>query len=363
MAVRNSGRGTVTIKMIAEEVGMSFATVSKALNDSDLVKPETKKMIRAKAAEMGYTPNMLARSLRGKSTKMIAVIINDTVNSVISQVISNVSVEMNKYGYTLLTADPHFNGENERNIIQSILEKQPDFVIYAPTSSNHINVEMFSALGDRLLVLGKDTSVQHINCNTVFVDYEAGGYMSASTLMNYGHRDMIVLTEPLDFPISAQFVDGVRRAFRERGLAFDDRRIMEVYTSVESGNQAIASLWDAAANAFRLPFTAVITFCDIVAHGVYRGMKSLGKRIPEDISVIGFDDNPLNEFSNPPLASIKLPADHIARCCNDIIRAKLIDKRDDLYHFSVMPYLVPRPSAGPLQLNHCRETEPGPRPQ
>ncbi len=342
------GQRHVTIKMIADEVGVSFATVSKALNDSDLVKLETKQMILDKAQEMGYTPNMLAKGLRGKSTKMIAVIINDTVNSVISHVINDISGKMNEYGYTLLTADPQFNEKNERSIILSILAKQPDFVLYSPATSNKETLALLSGLNDRLIVFGKSDSVGGMPYSTIFVDYEAGGYISASTLLDNGHRDILVLSEPLTFPLSSQFVDGVRRAYAERGVRFSDDSIHDVYTTVESGYKAIASLWDAEAGAFRVPFTAVITFCDIVAHGVYRAMRLFGKNIPRDVSVIGFDDNPLNEFSDPPLASIKLPGDKIAEYCNTIIRAKLFEKRSDIYHFSITPYIIPRGSIAPL---------------
>lgn len=340
--------GHVTIKMIAREVGLSFATVSKALNDSELVKPETKQLILSKAQEMGYTPNMLAKGLRGKSTKMIAVIINDTVNSVISHVINDISGKMNEYGYTLLTADPQFDEKNERNIILSILSKQPDFVLYSPATVRKDNLALLSSLNDRLIVFCKDNDAADIPCNTIFVDYEAGGYMAAITLLDLGHKDMLVLSEPLDFPLSSQFVTGIRRAYAQKGMRLEDERIRNVFTTVESGYQAIVSLRDASTGVFRTPFTAVITFCDIVAHGVYRAMRSFGMRIPQDVSVIGFDDNPLNEFSDPPLASIKLPSDKIAECCNTIIRAKLFEKKPDIYHFSIMPYIIPRGSIAPL---------------
>lgn len=344
---RGPGQGHVTIKMIADEVGVSFATVSKALNNSDLVKSETKRIILSKAKEMGYTPNMLAQGLRGKPTKMAAIIINDTVNTVISYLISGISRKMNEYGYTLLTADPQFDKKNERTIIRSILEKQPDFIFYSPASLSRENFALFGELQDRLLVFGKDDDTGGISCNTIFVDYEAGGYQSAKTLINYGHKDMLVLAEPLDFPQSTLFVEGIRRAYAEHGLVLEDRRILSVCTTVESGNQVISELWDSAAGAFTLPFTGVLAFCDIVAHGVYRALRAIGKRIPEDVSVIGFDDNPLNEFSNPPLTSIKLPSEKVVECCNTIIRAKLFEKKPDIYHFSIMPYIILRNSVGP----------------
>lgn len=343
---RNEGKSNpVTIKTIANELGISFSTVSKALNNSSLVKEETRQIVWAKAKELGYSPNMLARGLRGKETKMIAAIINDTVNSVISYMLNAITCEMNKYGYTLMVCDPQFDEKTEQNIIMSILSKQPDFVIFSPATSNPENLKLFSGLEDKLIVMGR--RIPGFDCNCVDVDYEAGGYMSASAVLSQGHREVLVLMEPLEFPLSGQFISGVERAFREYGLVFDRSRIRHTQTTVESGFQALNSLWNEERQRYEPDFTAIISFCDIVAHGAYKSLYMHKKRIPEDVSVIGFDDNPLNEFSMPPLTAIRLPGENIAQNCVNILKSKLLTKSPAIYCDSITPTLSWRKSVGP----------------
>ncbi|MCD2493030.1 LacI family transcriptional regulator [Lacrimispora sp. NSJ-141] len=335
----------VTIKTIANELGVSFSTVSKALNNSNLVKEETRQIVWEKAKELHYSPNMLARGLRGKETKIIAAIINDTVNSVISYMLNAITCEMNKYGYTLLVCDPQFDKDTERNIILSILSKQPDFVIFSPATCNMDNLRLFSGREGELILMGR--KIQGIDCNYVDVDYEAGGYLSGSTILAQGHKDVIILCEPLDFPLSRRFVSGVERAFKEYGLPFDSSRIRYTQTTVESGFGVLNSMWDEEAQDYSPKFTAVISFCDIVAHGAYKSLYMHKKRIPEDVSVIGFDDNPLNEFSMPPLTAVRLPSESITRNCVSILKSKLLQKSSNIYCDSIMPVLSWRKSVGP----------------
>lgn len=169
--------------------------------------------------------------------------------------------------------------------------------------------------------------------------------MAACEMLSKGHRDCLVITTPLTIPISSQFVIGIKRAFEEYGVPFHDNMIKDTCnSSIMGGFQIMNELWDHELGCFSVPFTGVLTFDDTLAHGVYKAASQFGLRVPEDISVIGFDDNPLSAFSMPPLTTIHLPREKMAESCISILNAVLLENRTDTCVFSLEPYLVKRSS-------------------
>jgi len=338
----------VTIKSIAEELGISFSTVSKALNNSYLVKEETRNLVLKKAEEMCYSPNMHARGLRNKTTKTIGVIFNDIENPVLTYIFKMLSIHMGQYGYTILICDSQFDVKLERTNILSVLSRMPDFVIISPTTASTDNLKLFSDMMDRVIVLGNRYS--GIKSHYVHVDYSHGGYVSANELISKGHRNNLIITEPIEFPYSRDYVDGIKRAYAEYGLELDPDLIKYEHSSIANGYNVVSNLWDKTQGGFQKPFTGVMTFCDSLAHGVYKAVTQLGLKVNDDISVIGFDDNPLSVYSMPPLTTVYLPKEKIADCCIKIIHAALVDNATGISFYSLEPYLISRESVKSLLL-------------
>lgn len=332
----------VTIKSIADELGISFSTVSKALNNSSLVKEETRDLVLKKAEEMCYAPNMLARGLRNKTTKTIGVIFNDIENPVLTYIFKVLSIYMGKYGYTILICDSQFDLKIERANIISVLSRMPDFVIISPTTASSDNLKLLSDMMDRVIILGN--KISEIKSNYVNVDYSHGGYVSAMELIAKGHKNNLIITESIDFPYSRDYIEGIKRAYMECGLEFDPDMVKYEHTTISNGYNTVINLWDKTKGCFQKPFTGVMTFCDSLAHGVYKAAIQLGLKIPDDISIIGFDDNPLSVFSMPPLSTVYLPKEKIADCCIKILHAALIDNDPAISFYSLEPYLVSRES-------------------
>lgn len=332
----------VTIKSIAEALQISFSTVSKALNNNPLIKDETRDLVMKKAQEMGYTPNSLARGLRSSSTKTIAIIFNDIENPVLTYVFRNISIAMAEFGYTTMIFDSQFNEKIERNNIVAVLSRLPDFIIIEPASMNKENLKLLAGMKNKVSIQGKKFT--DIICHRVEVDYFKGGYISASELLANGHRDIVVLTETLSFPTSKEFVDGIKKAFDEYGIPFDDQRVMTGHSSIEGGFKIMQSFRDSQTQSWTIPITGVITFDDNLAFGVYKSAQINKLTIPEDISIIGFDDNPLSAFSSPPLTTMHLPKEKMAEHHLDIITAILLKERTEICLCSTEPVLVKRGS-------------------
>jgi len=332
----------VTIKSIAEELGISFSTVSKSLNDSPSVKKETRMLVKQKAKEMGYSPNLLARGLRTQSIKTIAVIFNDIENPVLTYIFKTISVTMAKYGYTTLICDSQFDVNTEKSIVLSVVSRMPDFVIIAPATTDNKNVDLLLKNTKNVIVF--DKANPQLNSNFIDVDYEYGGYISACELLSKGHRNILVITEPVDYPYSTYYLKGIKKAFAEYTVEFNDEYVKFVHSSLESACAIVLSLWDHETHSFTIPFTAAMCFGDNFALGAYKAASQLGLSVPDDISVVGFDDNDICDFATPPLTSVHLPRERMAHTCIDILESHLISKNPSDVSFSLSPHLVSRKS-------------------
>lgn len=332
----------VTIKSIAEALGVSFSTVSKSLNDNPNINSETRALVAKTAKEMGYSPNLLARGLRTNSIKTIAIVFNDIENPVLTYIFKTISVTMAKHGYTTQICDSQFDVNTERFSVQSAISRKPDYVIMAPATTDTSNVDLLLESTANVIVF--DRARHGANCKFIDVDYAYGGYIAACELLGKGHRDILVITEPLDYPYSAYYVDGIKKAFAEYGAPFREDRLKFAHSSLESACSIVLSMWDHETHAFRQPFTAAMCFSDNFALGVYKAAAQLGLSIPGDMSVIGFDDNDICEFTTPPLTSVHLPRERMVSTCIDILEAGLIAGQPSGYSFSLSPHLVGRDS-------------------
>ena len=332
----------ITIKSIAEELGISFSTVSKSLNDSPSIKEETRKLVKQKAREMGYSPNLLARGLRTKSIKNIAVIFNDIENPVLTYIFKTISVTMAKHGYTTLICDSQFDVNTEKFTVQSVISRMPDFVIVAPATTDNKNVNMLLKNSQNVIVFDKADS--QLNGSFIDVDYEYGGYISACELLSKGHRNILVITEPIDYPYSTYYLNGIKKAYAEYAVEFNEEYVKFVHSSLESACAIVLSLWDHEKHCFTLPFTAAMCFGDNFALGAYKAASQLGLSVPDDISVVGFDDNDICDFATPPLTSVHLPRERMAQTCIEILESHLIAKNPSNLSFSLSPHLISRKS-------------------
>ena len=335
----------VTIKEIAHELGISFSTVSKSLNNHPAVKEETREIVLKKAEELGYSPNILARGLRTNSTQTIGVVFNDIENPVLTYIFKDISIKMAEYGYTTLICDSQFSAKAEKANILSVLSRSPDFVIVAPATKEKENLDFLLSNTNQVIVL--DESSPERNCNFIHVDYKYGGYLSACELLSKGHRNILIITDTLTYPYATNYVDGIKKAFSEYNVPFRS----EYLRFVDSGSNKIAkaasiilSYWNKGEKRFNLPFSAVMTFDDNFAMGVYQAAKQLELSIPNDLSVIGFDDNALSAFASPPLTTVHLPKERIAESCIEILNSHLISTKSSNSIYTLTPYLVDRNS-------------------
>lgn len=331
----------VTIKSIAEELGVSFSTVAKALNDDPRISDQTKAMVKKKAQEMHYVRNYFAQNLRHQESNTIAVILSDIDIPVYAEMITRLSSNLSRHGYTTIVSAPQYGEEAERNCIQSVLSRMPKAVIISPARPDSKNVRLLEPIYTNTLILGKPC--EEVTANYLFLDHRKAGYLNAKHLLENGRHRNLVLCGLKEYESSLLFYQGVQDAYAEFGLTVDEALVSWFRPGEQAGCQRVTEVWEKDPGSI----DGAVCFCDTLAFGVYRAARNLGLSVPEDISVVGYDDNPNNDFSAPPLTSIHQPKDLLTQYCMEFVLNCLNNNVTQLQRWHLEPVLAKRGSVSP----------------
>ena len=299
----------VTIKSIAEELGVSFSTVAKALNGDPRISEQTKEMVQKKAHEMHYVRNYFAHSLRHQESNTIAIILSDIDIPVYAEMITKLSSDLSRLGYTTIVASPQYGEEAERNCIQSVLSRMPKAIIISPAHPASKNVRLLEPVYSNTLILGEPC--EEVKANYLSLGHRHAGYLNARHLLENGHRRNLIMCGLKEYESSLLFYQGIQDAYTEFDLTIDESLVSWFQPSEADGCRRVMDVLQANPGCF----DGVVCFCDSLAFGVYRAARNLGLSVPEDISVVGYDDNPNNDFAAPPLTSIHQPKDLLTQYC------------------------------------------------
>ena len=331
----------VTIKSIAEALGVSFSTVAKALNDDPRISEQTKAMVKKKAQEMHYVRNYFAHSLRHQESYTIAIILSDIDIPVYAEMITRLSSDLSRHGYTTIVSSPHCSEEAERNCIQSVLSRMPKAVIISPANPASKNVRLLEPIYGSTLVLGEPC--EEVKANYLSLGHRHAGYLNARHLLENGRRRNLIMCGLKEYESSLLFYQGVQDAYAEFGLTVDESLVSWFPPSEQAGYQRFMEVWNAVPGCFE----GAVCFCDTLAFGVYRAARELGLSVPEDISVVGYDDSPTNDFTAPPLTSVHQPKDLLTQYCMEFALKCLNNEDAALRTWRLEPVLASRDSVSP----------------
>lgn len=290
----------VSLKDVASRSGVSFQTASKVLNGKGTVSAETRRRIGHAAAELGYVPNALARSLLSSSTCTIGVVVSDFSDTIPSQVVVGVEREARRHGHCVLIGSVDPDGSDGVRYLRELIARRVDGIVtIAP------QLEDDSAVGELLRGPIAAVSTHHIAGGGVSVvepDDAATAYLATQHLAALGHRRIGTITGDGARRVSHVRVAGYRRALAEAGLAFDPDLVEEGDWEPEGGYQAGHRLLDRAPD-----LTAVCVQNDPMAIGLLAALHDRGRRVPADCAVVGCDDVAVASRTIPPLATVRIP--------------------------------------------------------
>lgn len=292
---------------VARAAGVSKAAVSFAFNSPERLSEETVTRIRDVAAGLGYRPHPVARVLAARQTSTIGLLTPQSLTrafrnpffSLLAEGVASVSEER---GFGLLFISP-LHGSLERALERAIV----DGVVVVGLEPDHPEVEAIRRARLPMVVIDAPAWEEH---GTITSDDEGGAQAAAEHLVGLGHRDVLVLTlgpadaerPPSPGGVVGRRLEGYRRALDAVGTARDPGHVVAAEATVEGGEEALRTAWNAG-----LRPTAVLAMSDVIALGVLSAARTLGLRVPDDLSVVGFDDLPLSALTSPPLTTVHQP--------------------------------------------------------
>lgn len=345
MAVRRTTSKQVRIVDVARESGFSPSTVSIVLNEAPLsryVAATTKEQIRRTAKTLGYYPDIFARSLRSRRSQTIGVLIFDLSDPFCMLILRGIEKGLHPTSYLPLIMDAHNEWKQFEGYLRLLMERRVEGLIVV---ANWIFEEggLLAQVRNRNLptvAVGRDLSGD--NFRSVIVENERGGYMAAEHLYELGHRDIAVIRGPEKLTDSRRRWEGVQRFAAESGLKINPRHVRQLAGSLDSdsefeGGEMLAEelLRDGRG------FSALIAFDDLTALGAIRALSRAGVRVPEDCSVIGFDDIPAVSFSTPGVTTIRQPMEKMGALAAQRVLAKLNDAEDGVIEGPLLEMLEP----------------------
>jgi len=291
-----------TIKDIAKKASVSYATVSRALNNHPEINEETKNKIVKLALEMGYQPNAIAQGLVRKVTKTIGLLIPDITNPFFPEVARSIEDAAFEAGYTVFLCNTNWNEERERHYLNVLLQKQVDGLIIAPSSEkvNHLK----KVLENKLKVVFISRVVNHANCTSIIIDNIKGAQLAVESLIRKEHKKIAFIGGQEDISTSRQRLEGYKLALRKNNLAIKEDYIKTGSFKRDSGHFIMREFLKMDAETRP---TAVFAANDLLALGALQAVKNSGLNVPADFAVIGFDDIEVASLPEIQLSTVAQP--------------------------------------------------------
>lgn len=303
-----------TLRDIAQHCGLSIATVSRVLSDSSyVVSDATRKRVLDSARQLNYTPNELGKSLKTRSTRDIGVILPNITNPYYALLLQGITDEAEKQGYHILLCSSHRNADREAENILTLLAKRVDGILISSINPDLEAVRRAMVTGCRVIAVEQTLS---LSCPQVGFDYRQGALIATQHLILLGHRRIGFIGAPLDRPSRRMMLEGYREALSEAGIALNPAN--EMLSGLESERVGIYEIENGSdcARAFmkmeRMP-TGYVCLNDMTAIGALRAFSAAGYRIPDDLSLIGFDNIPFCELTSPRLTTVEQHAYSLGR--------------------------------------------------
>lgn len=289
----------VTILDIAKELNIAFSTVARALNNNPAISEATTKAVKETAERMGYQRNSLASSLRSGKTKTIGVLVPRLDVTFFSSVVQGIEAVMNDNNYTILLYQSQESAKQENRGIEAFLRSRVDGVI-ASISLETEDSDAFEQIKKRNIPLVFfDRVLPGLNVPSVTIDDYRGGFIATEHLIKSGYRKIVHINQYKNINIFNERLRGYTDALKQYSIEIDERLIIKGDFSLEFGRQCVKDLVEN-----NIDFDAIFTLEDFTAMGVMQQLKTYGKRIPEDVGLVGFANEAFTSFVTPTLSTV-----------------------------------------------------------
>ncbi|OBZ18608.1 transcriptional regulator [Bacillus sp. FJAT-27264] len=328
-----------TIYDVAKEAGVSIATVSNAINGKGKVSKKRREEILQVMERLNYQPSVIASALMGKKTYTIGLLIPDVSNPFFSEIARTVEDLAHSGGYSVIVCSTDNRDERVEKYIRLLEQKNVDGILIGTGLENAEILALLAEKSFPIVMIAREAA--GISVHSVLTDDFRGGELAARYLLGKGHKRVAVLSE--NFKVSSSFerVRGFRFGLFEAGISLNPEEILSCESNIKDGKRAAAAIICGSERP-----TALFCCNDLLAIGALQAAKEAGISVPEQLSIIGFDDTILSTVTNPTLTTIAQPMDQMVKLAFDLLIGSL-DNADDIKQRIVMqPELVIRESTG-----------------
>ncbi len=333
----------MTIGDIAKLAGVSRATVSGVLNNSPTVSKKTHERVMAIIKEHNYRPNEVARALALNKTGILGLLVKDVSNPLYSKLALGVEEICDENEYNLIISNSHVDWERQVKTINLLKRRRVDGLIIFPLQKGHDPVQIKDLQKDKFpFVLLAE--LPGIEADLVRVDDESGSYQATSHLLKLGRKHIAYISGPDLALASERRLKGYKKALSHYDVPFDEKMIRKGGWRLDDGYNAGLELLSCD---FQCP-DAVFCYNDSVAIGLIRAFTERGKRVPEDVSVIGFDDTGVASYLETSLTTVAQPAKEIGRKATELLlkRIKNRNKTVKPHKILINTHLMVRETCG-----------------
>ncbi|AXF63441.1 MULTISPECIES: LacI family DNA-binding transcriptional regulator [Leclercia] len=294
-----------TMLDVSLRAGVSKATVSRVLNGTGQVKESTRQQVFNAMEELGYRPNFLARSLANRTSNSIGLVVSTFDGFYFGRLLQQASRQTETHGKQLIVTDGHDTPEREEEAVQMLADRQCDaIVLYTRYMSEKAIMKLINSVKMPLIVINRDVSQARERC--VFFEQQEAAFNAVEYLISQGHREIACITVPIHTPTGKARLTGYRKALEKHGIPWDESRVKYGDSGMTRGYELCQELLNE-----KVGFSALFACNDDMALGSSKALHQAGLRIPEDVSLFGFDDAPCAKWLEPGLSTVYLPIDNM----------------------------------------------------
>ncbi len=303
---------TATMKDVARLAGVSVSTVSRVINDTVPVEPETRERVLSAIRDTDFRPNLLARGLRSKSGNLIGLLVPDILNESFALMSKYAEEFAERAGFALIIGNTNNDPDKEERFIRDLVRRHVDGIIFSRVSDESRILQIIKE--SRIPSVIIDRSLEQEDVPTVVMDNHSAGVMAAEHLLSLGHRRFACITGPMNIAIVRERFLGFQETVNRRGASIPESCVYEGNFKYEAGSRAIEQL-----GRQKEKFTALWAHNDLMALGALNELQRQGKRVPEEVSLVGLDNISISKMVAPALTTIGQPFREMCGSAVDII--------------------------------------------
>ncbi len=335
-------KARITIREVAKEAGVSLGTASRAMNRSGRVSEKAVIAVSKAARKLGYEPDVIARSMRTRSTNVVGILVSNLSNPLYATMITAAETTLQAAGYSLLVANTHNDKTREKALIDVFRARRIDALILGPCQTE--SPDMIRRLDAEMPVVALDREFGETSTG-VHVDHYSGALDATRYMLNLGHTRIALMTTGSDLRPGRERIAGFIEAYRERGLKPSPGLIRSEKSSMEFAFSEALSLLSAKERP-----TAFICLGTRILAGVLQALRHSGQKVPEDISVISIGDTDLSQLFTPSITTLNWDLNIVGTTAAQMILKQLDQRnRKEPERIVINTQLIPRESCGPVK--------------